>query len=231
MGVTCIFNIVARRGGHKIFDHQIGGSQKYCRGTFGNSWPPLFQRKWWPPYVVYSAVQRQKGITDNFFKIELLPLPGPEWQYLSVEIIKQPILNLQTLKMSVPKMRFMYKSMGAKHSNWQLSQNNQYVSYALLSLRGSIVNSIISRVSHRPLYCVMKLLEILIFPQWCYTCQIPGGGTQLWVGYGCAARSFDHHPITKPEKTQICYLYKNHSFLEGPFLKPISAFYNVNWDA
>ena len=53
------------------------------------------------------------------------------------------------------------------------------------------------------------------------------GGTQLWVGYGCAARSFDHHPITKPEKTQICYLYQNHSFLEGPFLKPISAFYNV----
>ena len=60
---------------------------------------------------------------------------------------------------------------------------------------------------------------------------MPGGGTQLWVGYGCAARSFDHHPITKPEKTQICYLYLNHSFLEGPFLKPISAFCNVNWDA
>ena len=55
------------------------------------------------------------------------------------------------------------------------------------------------------------------------------GSTQLWVGYGCAAQSFDHHPITKPEKTQICYLYQNHSFLEGPFLKPISAFYNVNW--
>ena len=31
-------------------------------------------------------------------------------------------------------MSFMCKSMGAKHSNWQLSQNNQYVSYALLSL-------------------------------------------------------------------------------------------------
>ena len=31
-------------------------------------------------------------------------------------------------------MGFMYKSMGAKHSNWHLSQNNQYVSYALLSL-------------------------------------------------------------------------------------------------
>ena len=27
-------------GGHKIFDHQIGGSQKYCWGTFGNLWPP-----------------------------------------------------------------------------------------------------------------------------------------------------------------------------------------------
>ena len=25
--------------------------------------------------------------------------------------------------------------------------------------------------------------------------------------------------ITKPEKTQICYLYLNHSFLEGPFFK------------
>ena len=25
----------------KIFDHQIGGSQKYCQGAFGNSWPPI----------------------------------------------------------------------------------------------------------------------------------------------------------------------------------------------
>ena len=24
-------------GGHKIFDHQIGGSLKYCNGTFRNS--------------------------------------------------------------------------------------------------------------------------------------------------------------------------------------------------
>ena len=32
------------------------------------------------------------------------------------------------------------------------------------------------------------------------------GGSQLWVGYGCAVRSFDHHPITKPEKMQICNL-------------------------
>ena len=36
-------------------------------------------------------------------------------------------------------MSFIYKSMGAKHSNWKLSQNNQYVSYALLSLGGSIL--------------------------------------------------------------------------------------------
>ena len=35
-------------------------------------------------------------------------------------------------------MSFMYKSMGAKHSNWHLSQNNQYVSYALLSLEGRV---------------------------------------------------------------------------------------------
>ena len=58
--------------------------------------------------------------------------------------------------------------------------------------------------------------------------QCPGGYS--WVGYGCAARSFDHHPITKPEKTQICYLCLKHLFLEGPFLKPMT-FYNVNWDA
>ena len=52
LGVTCFFNIVAPdEGGHKIFDHQIEGSQKYCQGIFGNSWPPLFQRKWWPPLV------------------------------------------------------------------------------------------------------------------------------------------------------------------------------------
>ena len=44
------------------------------------------------------------------------------------------------------------------------------------------------------------------------------GGTQVWVGYGCASRSFDHHPITKPEKMQICNLCLNHLFLEGSFL-------------
>ena len=59
----------------------------------------------------------------------------------------------------------------------------------------------------------------------------PGGGTQLWVGYGCAARSFDHNPISKPEKAQIRNLCPNHFFLEGPFLKPISSFDHVNWDA
>ena len=37
--------------------------------------------------------------------------------------------------------------------------------------------------------------------------------------------------ITKPEKMQICNLYLNHLFLEGPFFKQISTFYNVNWDA
>ena len=36
-------------------------------------------------------------------------------------------------------MSFMYKSMGAKHSNWQVSRNNQYVTYALLSL-GAVYN-------------------------------------------------------------------------------------------
>ena len=86
--------------------------------------------------TIYTATPRQKGITDNFVKTELAPLPGPEWQYLSVGIIKHPVLDLQTLKIAVQKMSFMFKSMGAKHSNWQLFQNNQYVSYALLSWGG-----------------------------------------------------------------------------------------------
>ena len=93
-------------------------------------------------HLSHTAPQWQKGITDNFVKIELSPLLRPEWQYLSVEIIKHPILALQTLKISVQKISFMYKSMGAKHSNWQFSQNNQYVSYALLSLGGQHSGSI-----------------------------------------------------------------------------------------
>ena len=39
------------------------------------------------------------------------------------------------------------------------------------------------------------------------------------------------HPVTKSEKTQIWNLCLNHLFLEAPFLKPISTFYHVNWDA
>ena len=35
-------------------------------------------------------------------------------------------------------MSFMYKSIGAKHSNKQLSQNNQYVSYAFCRWGGSM---------------------------------------------------------------------------------------------
>ena len=56
-----------------------------------------------------------------------------------------------------------------------------------------------------------------------------GGGTQLWVGYGCAARSFDHHPITKPVKTQICDLSKPFvpgiCFVNGPFLSQSVAYF------
>ena len=36
-------------------------------------------------------------------------------------------------------MSFKYKSVGAKHNKWQLSQNNQYVSYALLSWGGGSI--------------------------------------------------------------------------------------------
>ena len=59
-----------------------------------------------------------------------------------------------------------------------------------------------------------------------------GGVTQIWVGYGCPAWSFNHHPITKPEKMKICNLCLNHLFLKGPFFKKNNQyFYHVNWDA
>ena len=57
------------------------------------------------------------------------------------------------------------------------------------------------------------------------------GVTQIWVGYGGATRSFDHHPISKPEKMQNCNLYPNHLFFEGPFFKPISTLNQVYWDS
>ena len=45
---------------------------------------------------------------------------------------------------------------------------------------------------------------------WSLLCLLPlvpgGGGTELWVGYGCAARSFDHHPITKPRRKFATYI-------------------------
>ena len=57
------------------------------------------------------------------------------------------------------------------------------------------------------------------------------GGSQISVGYGVAARSFDHHPIAKSEKTQNCNLYLNPLFFEGPFLNAISTFYHENCDS
>ena len=36
-----------------------------------------------------------------------------------------------------------------------------------------------------------------------YDKLIRGGGTQIWFGYGSTGQSFNHHPITKPEKTKI----------------------------
>ena len=41
-------------GGHIFFDHQIGGSQKYCQGTFRNSWPP-------------HSKENGDSLSDNYF--------------------------------------------------------------------------------------------------------------------------------------------------------------------
>ena len=57
-----------------------------------------------------------------------------------------------------------------------------------------------------------SLLPIIFAPQLRLVMCGPGGGR--WVGYGAAAQSFDHQPITKPEKTQNCNLYLNHFFFQ-----------------
>ena len=50
---------------------------------------------------MHTATPRQKGITDNFVKIELLPIAGPEWQYLPIGTVKCISLLFFTLKNSV----------------------------------------------------------------------------------------------------------------------------------
>ena len=43
IGVYMFLQHCSSGGGHKIFDHQIGRSQKYCWGTFRKFMTPLFQ--------------------------------------------------------------------------------------------------------------------------------------------------------------------------------------------
>ena len=66
-GVTCFFNIVALEGGHRIFDHQIGGSQKYCWGTFGNSWPPYSKENRGPLMHFQDMNQCWCCVLQNFW--------------------------------------------------------------------------------------------------------------------------------------------------------------------
>ena len=84
------------------------------------------------------------GYSDQFCKYHIHTTYYVHTYYVQNEWSHSLLLNsvqARQLLNSVQarqKMSFMYKSMGAKHSNWQLSQNNQYVSYALLSLVGRI---------------------------------------------------------------------------------------------
>ena len=45
-----VFQHCSSGGGHKIFDHQIGGVTKILPRYFRKFMTPLSQRKWWPPY-------------------------------------------------------------------------------------------------------------------------------------------------------------------------------------
>ena len=53
----------------KFFIIKYGWSQKNCWGTFRNSWPPLFQRKWW----LLSLGQKKKNLIS-----EISEFPVPE---------------------------------------------------------------------------------------------------------------------------------------------------------
>ena len=111
-------------------------------------------------------------------------------------------------------------SMRLNEGSIQIS--SQMVARSLWEVPVLVLGQIFIEITRGPL----NLVILRVFPN-----TFSPGGTQRWVGYGCATRSFDHHPITKPEKTQICNLLLNHLLLEGPFLKPISTFYHINWDA
>ena len=50
------------------------------------------------PQRMYAAAPMTKGITDNFIKIELLTLTGPECQYLPMKHVKHISLQFQTIK-------------------------------------------------------------------------------------------------------------------------------------
>ena len=67
-----------------------------------------------------TAPPRQKGLTHNFFKIELLlvscmirVLISTRWNY------KTNWFRVLNPKNTAPKFFFMYKSMEAQHSKWQ----------------------------------------------------------------------------------------------------------------
>ena len=64
--------------------------------------------------LYYTATPRQKGITDNFVKTELPLLPGPEWQYLSVGIIKHPYFRLLNPKNISSKNEFYVQVNGSQ---------------------------------------------------------------------------------------------------------------------
>ena len=44
LGVTCFFNIVAPEGGHKIFDHQIGGHKNIAEVLSEIHDPPILKK-------------------------------------------------------------------------------------------------------------------------------------------------------------------------------------------
>ena len=94
--------------------------------------------------MLHSIVEYKEALCSFTAWKELYCCPmakGHNWQFCQNWVITT--CQTHTFKLLNPKkfqqVNFRYKSMGVSHSNWQLSWNNQCVSYALLSWVGSIV--------------------------------------------------------------------------------------------
>ena len=56
-------------------------------------------------------------------------------------------------------------------------------------------NDIENKLSQKVTYCGITDSEVVLFSAW--EVRDPVGGTQIWIGWGCAARGLEPIPISR----------------------------------